>query len=60
MKIDEYVDLDNKDTPVSLFLIWSLIAGVRPFEVLIRKSLLSLLRLDHLKDFLDIKYVNSY
>ena len=41
-------------------LILPLIAGLRPFEVLSRKSLLSLLLLDRLKDFLEIKYVNSY
>ena len=42
------------------FLIWPLIAGLHPFEVLIRKSSLSLLLLDRLKDFLEIKYVNVY
>ena len=42
------------------FLIWPLIAGLCPFEVLERKSLLSLLLLDCLKDFLEIKYVNLY
>ena len=36
-------------------LIWPLIAGFCPFEVFIRKSLLSLLLLDRLKDFLEIK-----
>ena len=39
------------------FLIWPLIARLRPFEVRIRKSQLSLL-LDSAKDFLEIKYVN--
>ena len=42
------------------FLIWPLIAGLGPFEVLIRKRSLSLLLLHGLKDFLEIKYVNSY
>ena len=40
------------------FLIWRLIAGLHPFEVLKSISLLSLLLLDRLKDFLIIKYVN--
>ena len=43
-----------------LFFIWPLIAGLHPFEVLIRKSLLSLLLLDRLKEFPEMKYVNSY
>ena len=38
------------------FLIWPLFAGLGPFKVLIRKSLLLLLLLDRLKDFLEIKY----
>ena len=42
------------------FLIWPLIAGLCPFDVLKRKSLLSLLLLDHLNHFLEIKYVNSH
>ena len=42
------------------FLIWPLIAGLHPFEVLVRESSLSLLLLDRLKDILEIKYVNSY
>ena len=42
------------------FLIWPLIAGLGPFEVLKRKSSLSLLLLDRLKDLLQIKNVNSY
>ena len=40
------------------FLIWPLIARLYPLEVLIRKSLLSLLLLDGLKDFLEIKNMN--
>ena len=42
------------------FLIWSLIAELRPFEAINRKSSLLLLLLGCLKDFLEIKYVNSY
>ena len=42
------------------FLIWPLITGLHPFEVLIRKSSLSRLVLDYSKDFFEIKYVNSY
>ena len=42
------------------FLIWALIAELHPFEVLIWKSLLSLFLVGRLKNFLEIKYVNSY
>ena len=42
------------------FFIWPLIAGLRLFEVLIRKSSLLLLLLDRSKDFLEIKYMNIY
>ena len=41
-------------------LIWPFIAELHPFEVLIRKNSLSLPLLGRLKDFLEIKYVNSY
>ena len=41
-------------------LIWTLIAGLRPFEVFTRKCLLSLLLQDRSKDFLEIKVRISY
>ena len=61
MKLNEYVDLRKIKIHVfHRFLIWPLTAGLCPLEVLIRKSSLSLLLLDRLKDFLEIKYVNLY
>ena len=42
------------------FLIWPLIIGLCPFEIIIRKNSLLLLLLDPLKDFHEIKYGNSY
>ena len=50
----------NQDNTFHRFLIWPLIAGLLPFEVLIRKTFLLLFLLDRSKDFLEIKCVNSY
>ena len=46
--------LENKDKLFHCFLIWPRIAGLSPFEVLIRKGFLLLLLLGRSKDILDI------
>ena len=48
--------LENKDAHVSPFPDLAPNCRVRSFEVLIRKSSLSLPLLDRLKDFLEIEY----
>ena len=39
MKLDEYVDLKNKDSHISLFLDLALIAGLCPFLMIYRAFL---------------------